>query len=59
MSCARTPLLMLVLFETFVNILSNIDRLDPTWNLVGLLIRCLMGNMDIAFRKSIKKMRDL
>ena len=30
MSRVRTPLLLLVLFETFVNILSNIDGLEAT-----------------------------
>ena len=37
----RTLLLMLVLFETVVNILSNNDELDPNWYHVGLLITCL------------------
>ena len=64
MSRERTPLLMLVLlyaifnvlillFETFVKILSHIDWLDPAWNIEGLLIRCLKRNVDTTFRSSI------
>ena len=49
----RTPILMLTLFDTFVNILSNIDGLDTNWYPVGLLIRSLKRNVDIAFRNSI------
>ena len=48
----KTPLLILVLFETLMNIQSNIDGLDTTWYLVGLLIRYLKRNVDIAFKKA-------